>query len=140
MCACTSFLILVGRLCVNRPAGVRPVAKTNHVLIKGISLLGCRAGEAVRQGQADGVARQQILRQWATEGRLRPYISHALPLDQVQEAFRMMWRREVTGRICVAPAGVEQAKATAGPAPPQPVAVTLARASTSASAVQKSRL
>eukprot|EP01043_Picozoa_sp_COSAG02_P027373 COSAG02_NODE_1612_length_11675_cov_29.558310_9_plen_126_part_00 len=118
-------------------AGVRPIAKTNHVLIKGISLLGCRAGEAVRRGQADGGARQRKLRQWAADGRLRPYISHAMPLDQVQEAFRMMWRREVIGRICVAPAGVEEAKATAGPSPSPDAA---AGVSSNSSSVARSRL
>ena len=98
-------------------SGIRPVAKTNHVLIKGISLMGCRAGEAIRQGQADGGARQAVLRQWAAEGRLRPFVSHVVPLGEVKEAFQMLWNREVTGRICVAPDGVEAALSTAGAAP-----------------------
>ena len=98
-------------------SGVRPVAKTNHVLIKGISLMGCRAGEAIRQGQADGGARQAVLRQWAAEGRLRPFISHVVPLGQVKQAFQMLWNREVTGRICLAPDGVEEALSTAAAAP-----------------------
>jgi hypothetical protein len=127
-------------VCGTWPVGVRPVAKTNHVLIKGISLLGCRAGEAVRQGQFDGGARQKVLRQWAEEGRLRPYISHVLPIDQVQDAFRMLWSRQVTGRICVAPDGVEQAKSTAGPAPPTAAPAAAVGAAAVAAALSVSRL
>ena len=109
-------------------SGVRPVAKTNHVLIKGITLMGCRAGEAIRQGKVDGGARLAVLRQWAEEGRLRPFISHVVPLTDVKEAFRMMWDRQVTGRICLAPDGEDVATSTAGPPPPvaAPAAATSA--------------
>ena len=109
-------------------SGVRPVAKTNHVLIKGITLMGCRAGEAIRQGKVDGGARLAVLRQWAEEGRLRPFISHVVPLADVKEAFRMMWDRQVTGRICLAPDGEDVATSTAGPPPPvaAPAAATSA--------------
>lgn len=91
-------------------SGVRPVAKTNLVLIKGISLLGCRAGEAVRQGQADQEARLRTLRQWAEDGSLRPYVSHAFALEDVQEAFRAFWSRKVVGRCILAPHGVKAAR------------------------------
>lgn len=88
-------------------SGIRSTARTNHVLIKGMTLMGCRAGESVRQGQADGVARTRQLRSWAEEGKLRPHVSHVLPLAEVRQAFRLMWGRGVVGRIVVAPDGVE---------------------------------
>ena len=87
-----------------------------------------RAGEAIRQGKVDGGARLAVLRQWAEEGRLRPFISHVVPLADVKEAFRMMWDRQVTGRICLAPDGEDVATSTAGPPPPvaAPAAATSA--------------
>ena len=91
--------------------------QVNHVLIKGISLMGCRAGEAIRQGHADGAARMKVLRQWAADGKIRPFVSHAVPLERVQDAYRMMWNRKVVGRICVCPDGEDEARRTAGPSP-----------------------
>ena len=70
---------------------------------------------------------------WAEEGRLRPFISHVVPLADVKEAFRMMWDRQVTGRICLAPDGEDVATSTAGPPPP-------AAAAAAATSVPRSRL
>jgi len=84
---------------------VRPAAPVNLVLIKGLSLLGCRAGEVVRR-TPDGVRllqRPRLARlfQWAAEGRLRPFVSHEFPLEGVQAAFRAVRQREVVGRVVV---------------------------------------
>jgi len=98
------------RICiVGFTSGRRPVARTNHILIKGISLLGCRAGEAVRQGQADQKSRLATLRQWAEEGKLRPYISHKYPLEEAPAAFQALWERQVVGRCIIAPHGAAEA-------------------------------
>ena len=104
-------------------SGVRPTARMNHLLIKGMTLMGCRAGEAVRQGQADGAARLEVLRGWAKDGVLRPHVSHVLPIEEAKQAFQLLWSRQVTGRACVAPFGVDAAKerlATPPPLPPPP--------------------
>jgi D-arabinose 1-dehydrogenase-like Zn-dependent alcohol dehydrogenase len=92
----------------------------SHVLIgvlrlqiKGMSVMGCRAGEAVRQGHVDVVERMRTLRQWAEEGKLRPHISHVFPLEETRAAFSLLWGRGVVGRVVVAPDSIEGARAIA---------------------------
>jgi NADPH2:quinone reductase len=74
-------------------------AATNLVLIKGASVLGVRAGEAVRQNPALGVARQKALTQLAEQGRIAPYISHRLPLEDYAKAMRLLIARKAIGRV-----------------------------------------
>ena len=57
------------------------LARTNLLLIKGASVLGVRAGEAVRRNPAAGAARIRTLLEWAEAGKLRPHVSHRLPLE-----------------------------------------------------------
>lgn len=93
-------------------SGVRPTARTNQLLIKGISLLGCRAGESVRQGIVDEKARMATLRRWAAEGVIKPHVSHFFPIEDAAAGFRAMWDRQVVGRAVIAPFGEAAAKQT----------------------------
>ena len=60
------------------------LAKTNLVLIKGASVLGVRAGEAVRKNPALGEVRMKALRNGRKPGKIRPNISHRLPLEHAR--------------------------------------------------------
>jgi hypothetical protein len=77
-----------------------------YILIKGLSVMGCRAGEwARRQPQGAAViqeARQKTLLRWAEEG-LRPAVSHEFPFttDGVRGCFLALRTRRVVGRACV---------------------------------------
>lgn len=75
------------------------VAKTNLVLIKGASVLGVRAGEAVRMNPALGIARLHDLTRLANEGRVSPNISHRLPLEDYAQAMRLLMDRRAIGRV-----------------------------------------
>ncbi len=75
------------------------VAKTNLVLIKGASVLGVRAGEAVRMNPALGVARLEALTRLAEEHRISPNISHRLPLEDYAAAMRLLMDRRAIGRV-----------------------------------------
>ncbi|WP_407180386.1 NADPH:quinone oxidoreductase family protein [Bradyrhizobium sp. STM 3562] len=75
------------------------LARTNLVLIKGASVLGVRAGEAARKNPALAEARMQALLQWAEQGRVRPNISHRLPLAQCAQAMRLLIERKAIGRV-----------------------------------------
>ena len=77
------------------------VAKTNLVLIKGASVLGVRAGEAVRKNPALGEKRFKALNAWAEEGRIRPNVSHRLPLEKVAAAMRLLTDRKAIGRVAL---------------------------------------
>jgi NADPH2:quinone reductase len=77
------------------------VAKTNLVLIKGASVLGVRAGEAARRDPAIGEARIVQLLAWAEAGKIRPNVSHRLPLKDVATAMRLLTERKAIGRVAL---------------------------------------
>jgi NADPH:quinone reductase len=77
------------------------MAATNLVLIKGASVLGVRAGEAVRRDPALGVTRQAALWRLASEGRVRPNVSHRLPLQDCAAAMRLLLERQAIGRVAL---------------------------------------
>src|ERR1700760_1137681 len=58
------------------------LARTNLILMKSASVLGVRAGEAARQDPALGEARMAALLAWAERSRVRPHVSHRLPLAE----------------------------------------------------------
>src|ERR1700687_5758119 len=77
------------------------LARTNLVLIKGASVLGVRAGEAVRRNPALGEVRIKALSAWAEAGKLRPNISHRLPLEDYAQAMRLLTDRKAIGRVAL---------------------------------------
>ncbi len=89
------------RLCVIGFTGGIGLAKTNLVLIKGASVLGVRAGEAVRKNPALGEERLKTLFGWAEGGHVRPHISHRLPLEDVAKAMRLLIDRKAIGRVAL---------------------------------------
>jgi NADPH2:quinone reductase len=77
------------------------LARTNLVLIKGASVLGVRAGEAARRNPALGEARIKALLAWAQAGKIRPHISHRLPLQDYATAMRLLIERKAIGRVAL---------------------------------------
>jgi NADPH2:quinone reductase len=77
------------------------LARTNLLLIKGASVLGVRAGEAVRKNPALGETRIEKLTEWAESGRVRPNISHRLPLKDYARAMRLLVDRKAIGRVAL---------------------------------------
>lgn len=77
------------------------LARTNLLLIKGASVLGVRAGEAVRKNPALGEIRLKALLDWAEQGRLRPNVSHRLPLEDYAKAMRLLIDRKAIGRVAL---------------------------------------
>jgi NADPH2:quinone reductase len=77
------------------------LAKTNLLLIKGASVLGVRAGEAVRKNPALGEARVKALLEWAEGGKIRPHVSHRLPVEEYAAAMRLLIDRKAIGRVAL---------------------------------------
>src|SRR5437762_8960987 len=77
------------------------MARTNLLLIKGASVLGVRAGEAVRRNPSLAEARTRALLQWAAAGKVRPYVSHRLPLEDYAPAMRLLINRKAIGRVAL---------------------------------------
>src|SRR3954471_1417781 len=77
------------------------LARSNLLLIKGASVLGVRAGEAARKNPALGVARIKALTEWVEAGKLKPNISHRLPLADYAKAMRLLMERKAIGRVAL---------------------------------------
>jgi NADPH2:quinone reductase len=77
------------------------LARTNLLLIKGASVLGVRAGEALRRNPALGAVRLKQLVAWAEEGRVRPNVSHRLPLADYADAMQLLIDRKAIGRVAL---------------------------------------
>src|SRR6201988_1880636 len=77
------------------------LAKTNLLMIKGASVLGVRAGEAVRKNPGLRRARLRRLMEWAEAGKLRPNVSHRLPLQDYAKAMRLLIDRKAIGRVAL---------------------------------------
>jgi NADPH2:quinone reductase len=77
------------------------LARTNLLLIKGASVLGVRAGEAVRKNPAIGEVRIKALLEWAQAGKIRPNISHRLPIEDFAQAMRLLIDRKAIGRVAL---------------------------------------
>jgi NADPH2:quinone reductase len=77
------------------------LARTNLLLIKGASVLGVRAGEAVRRNPVLAEVRIRKLLEWAEAGKIRPHISHRLPLEDFAQAMRLLTERKAIGRVAL---------------------------------------
>lgn len=78
-------------------------ARTNHILIKGASIIGVRAGEFSRRNPEAGRKNIKTLLAWADKGYIRSHISHRFPLDEVAEAMEAIEQRKVIGRVVMYP-------------------------------------
>ncbi|MEM8786723.1 MAG: NADPH:quinone oxidoreductase family protein [Pseudomonadota bacterium] len=83
-------------------SGTIPQVPANILLVKNISVLGFYWG-----GYA--VLRPDVVRDsfatlmgWFADGKLRPHVSHTLPLDQADEALELLRSRRSTGKVVVA--------------------------------------
>jgi NADPH:quinone reductase len=84
-------------LVVGFPAGI-PAVPANYPLLKGCAAIGVRAGEFARREPALGRANQERLLALAGEARLRPHVSHRLPLAHAAEALELLRDRKVVGK------------------------------------------
>lgn len=90
-------------LIVGFASGEIPKFPANHVLIKGYTVMGLRAGEATRRAPELGKRTRAALIELATQGVMRPSISHRFPLDQTGDALKALESRDVIGRAVVTP-------------------------------------
>jgi NADPH2:quinone reductase len=74
---------------------------SNHVLIKGLSILGVRAGETIRHSPELGRDYVEELPKLAALGVMRPHISHRFPMERAAEAFKVLVDRKVVGKAVI---------------------------------------
>lgn len=88
-------------LIVGFASGDIPSFPANHALIKGYSLIGLRAGESARRDPALASKSEQVLRELAAQGVMRPHISHSFALKDTANALHVLERRAVIGRVVI---------------------------------------
>src|SRR4030081_1764542 len=79
------------------PVGGEIFENSPRCIAWGARLLGVRAGEAVRKNPALGEVRLEALHKWAEAGKIRPNISHRLPLEDFAAAMRLLVDRQAIG-------------------------------------------
>ena len=73
---------------------------SNHVLIKGLTVMGVRAGETLLRQPHMGYSYEELPK-LAALGVMRPNISHRFPMDRVADAFRVLLDRQVVGKAVI---------------------------------------
>lgn len=88
-----------GRILIVGFTGGRPaLAKTNHLLIKDAEAIGFTIGALSRHDPAWAQRNFEHLMGWLGSGRLSPYVSHELPLEQAADALQLITDRKVIGK------------------------------------------
>ncbi len=88
-------------LIVGFTSGRPSLAKTNHLLVKDASVIGFTIGALSRLDPARAERNLEQLIGWLGAGRVRPYISHRLPLERTAEALQLIIDRKVIGKVVV---------------------------------------
>jgi NADPH2:quinone reductase len=82
-------------------SGRSALAKTNHLLVKDASVIGYTLGGLQKNDPAHNQRNNQVLLDWLANGRIRPHISHVIPMEQIHDAYQLIVDRKVIGKIIV---------------------------------------
>jgi NADPH2:quinone reductase len=88
-------------LTIGFASGDVPQIKANHLLVKNISVIGLYWGGYLAfrpQVVTDSLA---TLFGWYEAGRLRPHLSHILPLEQAADGLELLRSRASTGKVVI---------------------------------------
>ena len=82
-------------------SGEVPQVPTNHLLVKNLAVLGVYWGGYMAFAPQVITDSLKTLLGWYAEGRLKPHVSHVLPLEQTEEGLDLMRRRASTGKVVI---------------------------------------
>ncbi len=85
-------------LIVGFTSGRAALVKTNHLLIKDAEAIGFTIGALGKLDPARERKNASILMGWLAAGRIKPYVSHRLPLARAAEALALVRERKVIGK------------------------------------------
>jgi NADPH:quinone reductase len=88
-------------LVVGFASGEVPQIPANHLLVKNIDVIGYWWGGYTAFNPAAIGESLEALLGWYQEGRLRPHVSHRLPLERAGEAYALLSARKSTGKVVV---------------------------------------
>ncbi len=84
-------------------SGEVPQIPANIILVKNISVIGFYWGGYLAFNPEALTESLSELMDWHAAGKLKPHISHTLPLDQAADALELMRSRKSTGKVVVTP-------------------------------------
>lgn len=82
-------------------SGEVPQIPANHLLVKNLSVLGVYWGGYMKFRPEAVTDSLRVLLGWYAEGRLRPHVSHVLPLERVAEGLELLRTRASTGKVVI---------------------------------------
>lgn len=82
-------------------SGEVPQIPANHLLVKNLSVLGVYWGGYMTFNPKAVTDSLRDLMDWYAEGRLRPHVSHILPLEQVADGLELLRSRASTGKVVI---------------------------------------
>jgi NADPH2:quinone reductase len=88
-------------LAIGHASGDVPQIPANHLLVKNVDVLGFYWGGYMNfrpQVITDSLA---VLFDWAAQGKIKPHISHVLPLDRAQEGLDLLKSRASPGKVVI---------------------------------------
>lgn len=88
-------------LTIGFASGEVPQIPANHLLVKNISVMGLYWGGYLKFRPEVVTGSLATLFDWYAQGRIRPHVSHLLPLDQAAEALDLLRQRKSTGKVVV---------------------------------------
>jgi len=90
-------------LSIGFASGTVPQIKANHLLVKNLSVIGFYWGGYLKFRPSVVTDSLATLMGWYEAGRIKPHVSHVLPLDQAAEALELLRSRTSTGKVVVTP-------------------------------------
>jgi len=90
-------------LTIGFASGEVPQIPANHLLVKNLSVMGLYWGGYLNFRPEVVTESLATLFGWYAEGRIRPHVSHILPLDRADEALELLRARKSTGKVVVTP-------------------------------------
>lgn len=82
-------------------SGDVPQVPANHLLVKNLTVMGLYWGGYLAFKPSVITESLATLLSWYADGRLKPHVSHALPLEQAGEAMDLLRTRKSTGKVVV---------------------------------------
>ncbi|MDW4500377.1 NADPH:quinone oxidoreductase family protein [Sulfitobacter sp. D35] len=82
-------------------SGEVPQIPANHLLVKNLTVIGLYWGGYMRFKPAVLTDSFKTLIDWYVEGKIRPHVSHVLPLEEADAALDLLRTRKATGKVVV---------------------------------------
>lgn len=84
-------------------SGEVPQIPANHMLVKNLTVMGVYWGGYLKFNPEVITESLAELLQWYDQGKLKPHVSHVLPLSKTAEGLELLRARKSTGKVVITP-------------------------------------